>query len=75
MASCLSEEYTNKIKCIHLHLEEALDFYNNLPDCIRRNSNVLRNYNETLGVLLSKCAAAAEELKMIMELNKEICNE
>lgn len=63
MASCLNEEYTNKVKCIYLHLEEALDFYNNLPDCIRRNSNGLLSHNETLGVILTKGIAAAEKLK------------
>ena len=63
MASCLNEEYTTMIESIHVHLAEARRSYNNLPECIRRSSNELCSRTETLGVILAKGVAAAEEFK------------
>lgn len=61
--SCLNEEYTKMIQTIYSHLEEARTFYNELPESIRRSSNELCNHTETLGLILTKGVAAAEELK------------
>ena len=61
--SCLNEEYTTMIESIHVHLAEAHRLYNSLPQCIKRSSNELCNRTETLGVILTKGVAAAEEFK------------
>lgn len=59
----LSDEYNTMIESIHVHLAEARRLYNSLPECIRRSSNELYCNTETLGVILAKGVAAAEEFK------------
>ena len=63
MGSCLNDEYTTMVESIHVHIAEARRLYNSLPECIRRSSNELYCNTETLGVILAKGVAAAEEFK------------
>lgn len=63
MGSCLNDEYTAMVESIHVHLVEARRVYNILPECIRRSSNELCSHTETLGVILTKGVAAAEQFK------------
>lgn len=63
MGSCLNDEYTTMVESIHVHIAEARRLYNSLPECIRRSSNELYCKTETLGVILAKGVAAAEEFK------------
>lgn len=63
MGSCLNDEYTAMVESIHVHLVEARRVYNILPECIRRSSNELCGHTETLGVILTKGVAVAEQFK------------
>ena len=63
MGSCLNDEYTTMVESIHVHIAEARRLYNSLPECIRRSSNELCSHTETLGVILTKGIAAAEQFK------------